>query len=705
MDRLSSFVRRFSFLALLRDRRILWAWVVVFLLFCYVVGVYLRLAPVRRSGVFLTGDDPLIHYRNTLSVIRTGDMIRNDSLAWQPRGMDWKKIMPNFHYYLGAGVYRFVKALGFQIPHPDSAHGVLSDEIDVYAFCVFFPAFFAPLIVFPMFFLGRVLWDWRAGAIASLFVVSIPGYMSRTTAGFYRHEQIALPLMISALLFFFLAVRQRRLGRCLVFSVVSGIFFFVFAGTWAGFKFIEAAFPVAMVLVILLRRVDFSFVVSYCVVVGVGVSAHLFWYNLIIAGFGIEFALPFASVVVLLAYWFWFRSYSYWTSIVYCGVAAVVILGAMYAVGFADLPLGRLRMFLDPSIQPTPGSPEFTVREHSENSWGWADPGSKVGGAKGSYGYLRWAVFLVFVPLLWHRRVSDVFFVTMCGFAVYFFLRMVRLDILLSPFVVLSTGICVSSVISMLEHRTWVRIGSMLGSVTGVRYEPRKKSRKELRREKRRRKRRERVVKAESPVSGGEKEYWGFVRFVKVVLLLFVLFNGFQSYRSGKVFAGSNLLGIGDDWWDATAWLANNTASSDVIMSWWDYGYWIQVYSHRPTLADGATVRDLAPLAHAFIDGEVTASRFCVSNNVSYVVVDLSADVVWGKWTAMSFIASVSPSDLASFTSDGRIDSLKVRGADATIMRLASLSGVFSQSIVMANFTEVYRSAPYGQVAVYRFWG
>jgi len=296
-------------------RLLFWSCILAFLLFCYFLGVSIRLKPVERSGVYLTGDDPLIHFRNTLSVVRTGDLIRNDSLAWQPRGIDWKRVLPNFHYYLGAGVYRLVKAFGVSIPHPSDPHGVLPDEVDVYSFCVFFPAFFAPLIVFPLFFLGRVLWDWRAGAVASFLIAVSPGYLSRTTAGFYRHEQIALPLMISALLFFFLAVRARSLRRCVVYSFVGGVFFVLTAGTWAGFKFLMAAFPVAVFVVLLVRRADFRLVTAYSIFVSMGVLSFFVWHHLLVDGFDMVFAFPLVSVVVLLVYWFRLRDLDFFLSL------------------------------------------------------------------------------------------------------------------------------------------------------------------------------------------------------------------------------------------------------------------------------------------------------------------------------------------------------------------------------------------------------
>lgn len=43
------------------------------------------------------------------------------------------------------------------------------------------------------------------------------------------------------------------------------------------------------------------------------------------------------------------------------------------------------------------------------------------------------------------------------------------------------------------------------------------------------------------------------------------------------------------DWLHMLKEIENATSKDTVIVAWWDYGYWISVGAHRPTLADGAT--------------------------------------------------------------------------------------------------------------------
>ncbi len=43
-------------------------------------------------------------------------------------------------------------------------------------------------------------------------------------------------------------------------------------------------------------------------------------------------------------------------------------------------------------------------------------------------------------------------------------------------------------------------------------------------------------------------------------------------------------------WVDALRWIRENTSKDSVIVSWWDYGYWISVVGQRASVADGATI-------------------------------------------------------------------------------------------------------------------
>ena len=43
------------------------------------------------------------------------------------------------------------------------------------------------------------------------------------------------------------------------------------------------------------------------------------------------------------------------------------------------------------------------------------------------------------------------------------------------------------------------------------------------------------------------------------------------------------------DWMQALSWMKDNLPDDAVVVSWWDYGYWIEAMAGKTTMADGAT--------------------------------------------------------------------------------------------------------------------
>ena len=83
-----------------------------------------------------------------------------------------------------------------------------------------------------------------------------------------------------------------------------------------------------------------------------------------------------------------------------------------------------------------------------------------------------------------------------------------------------------------------------------------------------------------------------------IIAYLFVtLFQGVSiwvpAYKSQVPMILDSGLGVGRNvpaWLDTLEWIKNNTPSDSVIISWWDYGYWLSVLGERATVADGATL-------------------------------------------------------------------------------------------------------------------
>jgi dolichyl-diphosphooligosaccharide--protein glycosyltransferase len=77
------------------------------------------------------------------------------------------------------------------------------------------------------------------------------------------------------------------------------------------------------------------------------------------------------------------------------------------------------------------------------------------------------------------------------------------------------------------------------------------------------------------------------------------------------------------DWLEALEWMKTNTPEDSIIVSWWDYGYWIQTLGERATLIDNSTLNDwrIKQIANIFLSEPTDGWNTLNEINVDYVVV------------------------------------------------------------------------------------
>lgn len=71
-----------------------------------------------------------------------------------------------------------------------------------------------------------------------------------------------------------------------------------------------------------------------------------------------------------------------------------------------------------------------------------------------------------------------------------------------------------------------------------------------------------------------------------------------------------------DEFIEACKWIKGNTLGDCVVVSWWDYGYWIVYYSERKAMADNAQDRENIETANKIIEGSYGLSK------TQYLLVD-----------------------------------------------------------------------------------
>ena len=151
--------------------------------------------------------------------------------------------------------------------------------------------------------------------------------------------------------------------------------------------------------------------------------------------------------------------------------------------------------------------------------------------------------------------------------------------------------------------------------------------------------------------------------------VVLIAMNGMQASKFGD----GVQLGLGPEWFEVVAWVNQHTNETEVVASWWDYGYWIETYADRTSIANGATIaeKNIRRLAQAFLFDEAEINQFCEDYDVSLFIVDVAMDVAQGKWGAMAHIAKVNPNDYLAQTEDNTMV-ISPTGQAAPIFRMAS---------------------------------
>ncbi len=81
--------------------------------------------------------------------------------------------------------------------------------------------------------------------------------------------------------------------------------------------------------------------------------------------------------------------------------------------------------------------------------------------------------------------------------------------------------------------------------------------------------------------------------------------------NGGTVFSHSEI----PDWFQALDWIKTNTPSNAVIVSWWDYGYWVNVMGNRTVVADNATLNEtrIAEIGEMFFQNVTAGAQTALS--------------------------------------------------------------------------------------------
>ncbi|XP_017774410.1 PREDICTED: dolichyl-diphosphooligosaccharide--protein glycosyltransferase subunit STT3B [Nicrophorus vespilloides] len=582
--------------------------VFVILLLAWIAGFSSRLFAVIRFESIIHEFDPWFNYRATAYMVKHGFynfLNWFDERAWYPLGR-----------IVGGTVYPGLMITSGSIHY---VLHLLHINVHIRDICVFLAPVFSGLTAISTYLLTKELWSVGAGLFAACFIAIVPGYISRSVAGSYDNEGIA----IFALQFtYYLWIKSVKTGS-VFWAVMTSLSYFYMVSAWGGYVFIINLIPLHVFVLLLMGRFSNKLFTSYTTfyILGLIMSMQIPFVGFQpirtsehMAASGV-FALIIA--VATLKYLQSMLSKSEFKSLFIFGgmIAASVVFLTVVILTYAGYIApwsGRFYSLWDTGYAKIHIPIIASVSEHQPTTWF-------------SFFFDLHVLVATFPAGLWYciRNINDerVFVVLYALSAVYFAGVMVRLMLTLTPVVCMLGGIAFSALLN-----NYLREDGNPSSID--------ESEKEDKRlyDKAGRIGVPRVPKHEQNESDpiGPNLRSIVIVVVMVLLMLFAVHCTWvtsNAYSSPSIvlasYSGDGTRQILDDFREAYFWLSQNTADEARVMSWWDYGYQIAGMANRTTLVDNNTWNNshIALVGKAMSSNESAAYEIMTALDVDYVLV------------------------------------------------------------------------------------
>lgn len=483
----------------------------------------------------------------------------------------------------------------------------LALPIDIRNICVLLAPAFSGLTAIFTYFFTKEIKDLNAGLLAAIFMGIAPGYISRSVAGSYDNEAIAITLLMAT---FYFWIKAMKLGS-VFYGTLTALFYFYMVSAWGGYVFITNLIPLHIFVLILMGRYSHKLYTAYTTWYALGTLASMqipFVGFLPIRSNDHMAALGVFGLLQLVAVGDYVKSQipsKQFKSFLVISLILTITLGIIGLVGLTTLGwiapwTGRFYSLWDTNYAKIHIPIIASVSEHQPTAWPafffdtnmliWLFPAG---------------VYLCFQDLQ-NEHVFVIIYSVLCS---YFAGVMVRLMLTLTPIICASGAIALSKLFDV-----YLDISELINTSAEEVDTDKKKS------------------------TGNRKANVFFILLSKLIVLLTFAFYLFyfvfhctwvtsNAYSSPSVvLALKNPDGsqhIIDDFREAYYWLRMNTPEDAKVMAWWDYGYQIGGMADRTTLVDNNTWNNthIATVGKAMCSSEEVSYEILKKHDVDYVLV------------------------------------------------------------------------------------
>lgn len=547
-----------------------------------------RLFSVLRFESVIHEFDPYFNYRTTRFLVEEGFYkFHNwfDDRAWYPLGR-----------IIGGTIYPGLMVTSAILYH---LMWLVNITIDIRNVCVFLAPFFSSLTTIITYLLTKELKDSGAGLVAAAMIAIVPGYISRSVAGSYDNEAIAIFCM---LLTYYMWIKAVKTGSIL-WATMTALAYFYMVSSWGGYVFLINLIPIHVLTLMITGRFSHRIYVAYSTLYCVGTILSM---QISFVGFQPVqssehmLALGVFGLCQLHSFIDYIRSKMSQEDFEVLFRALVVTAASISVAAFGILTItgkiapwtGRFYTLLDPSYAKNHIPIIASVSEHQPTSW------------SSFYFDLQILVFLFPAGLYFcFSKLTDAnIFIILYGVtSIYFAGVMVRLMLVLAPVMCILSGIAVSAMLN-----------TYMKQVDPSKNVDKKAKKLES----------NFVMKSEIATV-----FVGLMTFLLITYTFHCTWVTSEAYSSPSIVLsarthdGSQI--IFDDFREAYYWLRMNTPEDARVMSWWDYGYQITAMANRTILVDNNTWNNthISRVGQAMASTEDKAYEIMRELDVDYVLV------------------------------------------------------------------------------------
>ncbi|MFX1296759.1 MAG: STT3 domain-containing protein, partial [Promethearchaeota archaeon] len=514
-----------------------------------IVAIMIRLTPILRGPLLIKAFDPWIQYYNA-KYISEHSLYEyfhwHDEKSWYPEGKDRATLRPGLPF-TAVIIYKILVFFG--VP------------VTLYEVCYFFPAFMGGLTVLTAYFLGKEVYNRSCGLFTAFFLAFNTGHMQRTMAGFFDNETIGVFATLMTLLFFLKTIRTGRIS----YAIIGGMCLGYLSLSWGGYQFVFYILPIMVLIIVLMDKYNEDVLIAYAGVQGTGFLVFSLYYSFNHDEFFSDFSMGgvFLFTVLLIIFHLLYINkkeypkiyYRLLNSVKWVIIPVIITLAIIMWVKPEWIRLeqfglkGRLSSILSPLTREDMHL-VASVAEHMPSAW--------------SVFYYNTLIPLTLLPLgiffcFKRLKSADILMITFLLTLFYFTGSMIRIILLFAP------------AASLMAAYGLVNVLKIFGTFIGEkRLTPIRKRRRQLRR------------------SVGNSEVFavyflvGFLCLAQVLHATDISIN--QLSYSQMVIGGEY-----HDWEETLVWMKNNIDGTDVVVSWWDYGYWLTPVGNVTTVNDNNT--------------------------------------------------------------------------------------------------------------------